>query len=251
MKRNGTDFAPAAEHFFTLIELLVVIAVIGILATMLFPVVSSLRARSRTPVCIGNMRQLAIAHLTYAESFDGVFCLAWESSGRQWDVGVNCKGAGLLAAGLPVADASSDEVFQCPETKHSLTVKEGWCPKYAGYGYNYLLSFENINDAPPDYSPVTTAQLRNASGTLIAADAVCFLDSKTLGPTSFLCNPSSGTGGYADFRHCGKAVAVYADGHAEATANICKAGGVPEKFQKRVGYLSEDDALYDPFYTKK
>ena len=57
---------------FTLVELLVVIAVIGILIGMLLPAVQSARESARRLVCRSNIRQLALAVLSY-ESARQVF----------------------------------------------------------------------------------------------------------------------------------------------------------------------------------
>ncbi len=56
---------------FTLIELLTVIAIIGILAAILIPVVGKVRENARRIQCGSNMRQVALAVLTY-ESEQGV-----------------------------------------------------------------------------------------------------------------------------------------------------------------------------------
>lgn len=56
---------------FTLIELLTVIAIIGILASILIPVVGKVRENARRVKCGSNMRQVALAVLTY-ESENGV-----------------------------------------------------------------------------------------------------------------------------------------------------------------------------------
>ena len=55
---------------FTLIELLVVIAIIAILAAMLLPALQQAREKARTASCMSNMRQLALAALTYATDND-------------------------------------------------------------------------------------------------------------------------------------------------------------------------------------
>ncbi len=60
--------SPAA---FTLIELLTVIAIIGILAAILIPVVSSVRESARGSKCVSNMRQIGNAILLYANDNDG------------------------------------------------------------------------------------------------------------------------------------------------------------------------------------
>ena len=55
---------------FTLIELLVVIAIVAILAALLLPVLHSAKEKSRTALCLNNMRQLAAAMHMYAGEYD-------------------------------------------------------------------------------------------------------------------------------------------------------------------------------------
>lgn len=54
------------NHAFSLVELLVVIAVIGILAALLLPVLSSAKKKALQIQCLNNVRQLSIASFTYA-----------------------------------------------------------------------------------------------------------------------------------------------------------------------------------------
>ncbi len=63
----------AAANAFTLIELLVVLAIIAILAGLVVP--SLLRAREQAfrAACSSNMRQIAIATLSFADDRDGRF----------------------------------------------------------------------------------------------------------------------------------------------------------------------------------
>ena len=55
---------------FTLIELLVVIAIITILAALLLPTLGKSKARGQNVVCMNNLRQLQIAWILYADTFD-------------------------------------------------------------------------------------------------------------------------------------------------------------------------------------
>jgi prepilin-type N-terminal cleavage/methylation domain len=57
---------------FTLIELLVVIAIIAILAAILFPVFSQAREKARQSSCTNNVRNIAMAHVMYAQDYDEV-----------------------------------------------------------------------------------------------------------------------------------------------------------------------------------
>jgi prepilin-type N-terminal cleavage/methylation domain-containing protein len=49
------------NHGFTLIELLVVVAIISLLMAIMLPALTSVRERSRTAVCLSNLRQLSHA----------------------------------------------------------------------------------------------------------------------------------------------------------------------------------------------
>ena len=58
------------ERGFTLIELLVVIAIIAILASILFPVFSRVRAKARQTACLSNLKQFGLAVDMYAQDYD-------------------------------------------------------------------------------------------------------------------------------------------------------------------------------------
>ncbi|MDD7983973.1 prepilin-type N-terminal cleavage/methylation domain-containing protein [Lentisphaera marina] len=58
---------------FTLIEVLVVVAIIGILASLLLPVLSSARAKSKQAVCMSQLKQLGIALYNYLDDNDAYF----------------------------------------------------------------------------------------------------------------------------------------------------------------------------------
>jgi prepilin-type N-terminal cleavage/methylation domain-containing protein len=73
---------------FTLIELLVVITILAILAALLFPVMYGVREKAFRVVCLGNLRQLAMASMQYASENGGQlpFC-NWASGDNPWGPG--------------------------------------------------------------------------------------------------------------------------------------------------------------------
>jgi prepilin-type N-terminal cleavage/methylation domain-containing protein len=65
---------------FTLVELMVVIAIIGILASIMFPVFSSAREKARQTQCLNNQKQLALAIIMYAHDFERFPGTEWEGA---------------------------------------------------------------------------------------------------------------------------------------------------------------------------
>jgi prepilin-type N-terminal cleavage/methylation domain-containing protein len=62
-----------ARRGFTLIELAVVIALIGILASMVFPVYARAREHARASVCASNLHEIGMALQMYAQDWDGYY----------------------------------------------------------------------------------------------------------------------------------------------------------------------------------
>lgn len=66
---------------FTLIELLVVIAIIAILAAILFPVLSSAKAKAQETFCLNNQKQLILATTLYMNDNKGIVLPLWIQQG--------------------------------------------------------------------------------------------------------------------------------------------------------------------------
>lgn len=240
----------AAARRFTLVELLVVIAVIAILAGLILPALSSSRDRARLALCLGNIREVTLMHLFYADANGGYFCPAWDASFDSWESSANHRGPGILSRVVPDSSATKGRVFECPAAKTSLLLNPAWTARFAGYGMNYLLSFGTAAASPPNFRFCRIQSVKTPSRLVILADAACFLagtDGRPA-PTAFLFNPSSGRGGYADFRHSKSCVAAFVDGHAAARTDFTPRPADSSGWEDRVGYLSPDDSLYDPFW---
>lgn len=108
---------------FTLIELLTVIAIIGILAAILIPTVSSVREKARQANCLSNLRNWGTAINTYAAENRGTYWVAKDTSGNvPW-----CIEGGSMAAGTASnpyftyfkTERSLGDYFMCPSVNSS------------------------------------------------------------------------------------------------------------------------------------
>ena len=95
MKSAPIHFAAARRRGFTLIELLTVIAIIGILAAILIPTVSSVREKARQTQCANNLRQWGMAVNLYVQENKGNYYVV-NSSNRAWSQ--VSTGAGVYSA---------------------------------------------------------------------------------------------------------------------------------------------------------
>ena len=102
---------------FTLIELLVVVAIIVVLLALLIPSLANTRERTRTTVCMSNLRQISLAYCSYVSS---------ENSDRNWFRGTTA-GSSWMACIQPYLGANnvrgltrsgaapSNNIMLCPD----------------------------------------------------------------------------------------------------------------------------------------
>jgi len=107
---------------FTLVELLVVVTIIGILIALLLPALGSALALARNLECQSNLKQIALATLSYATDNKGTILPAriLDANGLYWlwcnilvqQQYVTAENTAGLAAGVPGKERS---IFRCPD----------------------------------------------------------------------------------------------------------------------------------------
>lgn len=178
---------------FSLVELLVILAVLGILAAILFPVVSSAVASSRSSRCMSNLRQLGSGVQLYANDHNGLFPANGGSkeSPQLWGqriapyVGIDFLGP-VNQGKLP------PDPFSCPE-EHDMTMT-------GSHRSHYSKNIE-LNGSPSGTVKVT--QIPYPEKTFLLADSLgrdmSYLYEKSFAP-----------------RHDGKANVIFVDMHVES-----------------------------------
>ena len=231
-KRNG----------FTLIELLVVIAIIAILAAMLLPALSKAREKGRQTVCIGNLKQISLSFLMYAEDYEGYFppavCYPDASSEIGWDFAtddyMNYR-PGFIGQYI------TGRVFECPSRFKLNSLGR----PFTGYAYNtsYLGGYSGVWFPEPKPS-AKVSRVRNPAGTVLVADsAIWSTYTNELLANNYLYSPSDSGyyGPQVHFRHNGFANVAFCDGHVEAIGTKYNVSA----YDSSLGDLSVDDSMYD------
>lgn len=121
---------------FTLIELVVVVLVIAVLAGILIPAVSLVRASAKTSLCANNLRQIGIAMMTYGNDNELQLPAGWNTGSTfvSWDDLL----AGYDGRDLPQTGPNysiNAEFLKCPDgsAKQRKIFSMYGCPNDAGF----------------------------------------------------------------------------------------------------------------------
>jgi prepilin-type N-terminal cleavage/methylation domain-containing protein/prepilin-type processing-associated H-X9-DG protein len=215
---------PQNRLAFTLIELLTVIAIIGILASILIPVVGRVRDSAKASVCLSNLRQVGLAAMVYALDNNDKLPDAGAGQDPQW--------ARTLSAYISLPVTQSASIFVCPGAL--LPVEESSNPNdvVVTYGMHAGLM-------PRGQPAVALGQIERPTEVILAADMCQDPNNRGWTPNSIeqpsvFVSQSGGRGGSIDldafistatdhdngnnawmrYRHNGSVNVVRADGSA-------------------------------------
>ena len=116
---------------FSLIEVLVVITIIGLLASLLIPVIGMVRGSARALTCRANQRQVAMAVNLYAGEHRGYIASACLASGIHWfELLAPYVTSGKDSGGyVSMYDTSYDRrniIVGCPDYKQTMNWRSGF-----------------------------------------------------------------------------------------------------------------------------
>lgn len=208
---------------FTLIELLAVIAVIGILAAILIPAISSVRKKAQASEAVSNMRQFGLAALTYANENSGTVPGAGNVKGD--------LGTGLAGRLFPYLAGKPNPGWGNELRQTFTAIRDPAVPHEISKGnINNGMSWTFVQNAifnqhAPQNQPLRSgrrlinferpgAVIYAASGSSGGTGDRGFLVQHAIDPSQRILPTSSARRGFY-FAHDGATPAVFLDGHAE------------------------------------
>ena len=224
---------------FTLVELLVSVAVIGILASLLLPVLVRAREKTRSVFCLNNTRQLNLVWMLYADDHNGRLpynlggdakvrgaapptYLNWVNNVLNWELSSdNTNTATITQASLGPYASQAAGIYRCPSDNVLSDIQRsaGWTARVRSYSMNGMigdagdLTSPGFNRNNPDYIQFFTfTSIPQPSGIFV------FLDEHpdSIDDGYFINNSDDSE--WMDLPasyHNGAACLSFADGHSE------------------------------------
>jgi prepilin-type processing-associated H-X9-DG protein len=160
----------ARDDAMTIVELLTVLTVLGIVALCIFPALQNVRQRGDAAQCAANLRQLAMANISYAAEHDGQYVAAQEPRNLvRWHgerKGTEARFDGTKGPLAPYLGAEG-RIKQCPALHDVLESNESFEYGTGGYGYNALY----VGGTPVSrWVPARVGQMERASRTVMFTD---------------------------------------------------------------------------------
>ncbi|NGO39088.1 prepilin-type N-terminal cleavage/methylation domain-containing protein [Limisphaera ngatamarikiensis] len=237
---------------FTLVELLLVLGIVGLLAGLLLPALVRAKVAGRQARCAGQLRQLAVAMQLYLDDSGGWFVPAYGYEVRDgvrylraWDFTTVEGDPAQVLPGTLWQGTTAPAVHQCPEYRGPAN----WAvDPYTGYNYNTSYLGHGQFESIPE--PARLGAVRHPAGTVMFGDG-----QYGGGANKFMRAPWPNPGdasfrgrwaGTQGFRHGGRTLAAFVDGHGEALKQrfVENADGAA-RVAAGTGFLSADNSLYD------
>jgi len=178
---------------FTLVELLVVIAVIGILAALLLPVLSSAKLRAQRNICMNNLRQISLGVGMYSDDSNDTSPAGNGIKTNSPDAFSNYKELMKSYVGLKGEPAAKEKLFACPadtfyfdyaftSSPHGY-VLQSLCTQsnndYSSYSFNAgnlnRAMFHGTNFTEPGIAGMKLSSIKHPSRTVLVAEMPAFI----------------------------------------------------------------------------
>ena len=187
---------------FTLIELLVCIAIIAILAALLLPALKSAKERGNRSACVGNMKNLSYAFVSYCNNNDDFFPMhyRYNGAGEEVKTGTAAKNEWNWAWELSDKRYVNNEAWKCPTAAVVLTDNKNYTNRilkpgasvaswtYVSYGYNFRY-FGDIAlkvHTNSSHRPVRAGEIRNTKAIYIMETGKLDTETNTLTQGDYL-----------------------------------------------------------------
>ena len=239
-------FPSLPVYSFTLIELLVVIAIIAILAGILMPSLASSRERAKLSNCANNLKQLGFGTIAYADDNNGCNPLSRmivNGKAVEWrDALIKTHAFGPVwkeAARNTVIPYIGGAIYsdRAESQNHDLP-KQSVCPSgrrvpgaphhvaddytlpNGSYSYNTYLSYGGDTDAEKNKRYSYLSRVKNPSGRILIGEVQVQTAAENYWGTACTIGNTRtySIWSYVSlmFRHNGRTVLAYADGHTDS-----------------------------------
>jgi prepilin-type N-terminal cleavage/methylation domain-containing protein len=171
------------KRAFTLIELLVVIAIITILAALLFPVLSSAKARAQRTVCLNNLHQINLGLRMYSDDSSDYSPKTPHTNNFPTLANIvdftGFKEVMKHNVGLNGPSSAQDKIFACPADTFYYNLVPGGQPytaqgiheqlftDYSSYGFNGATGTNLITGRPPSIAGRKISSIKSPARTLL------------------------------------------------------------------------------------